>query len=156
MTERLNWTEVKESESQSCLTLCYPIDCIPPFSSVDGILQARILEWVTISFSTGSSQPRDWTCVSCIAGQLFTIWATREVTVIKNLPAMQETQAWLLGQEDPLEKERTTRSSVACETPCPEEPARLQSMGLQRVGYNWVTNQQHLQMLLHFFCHFFF
>ena len=43
-----------------------------------GILQARILEWIAISFSRGSSQPRDWTQVSCIVGRFITIWATRE------------------------------------------------------------------------------
>ena len=56
-----------ESESevtQSCPTLCNPVDCSPPGSSVHGILQARILEWVAISFSRGSSRPRDWTQVS--------------------------------------------------------------------------------------------
>ena len=60
------------------LTLSNPMDCNPPGSSVHGISQARILECVAISFSRGSSQPRDWTRVSCIAGRLFTIWATRE------------------------------------------------------------------------------
>ena len=50
----------------------------PPGSSVDGILQARILEWVAIPFSTGSSWLKDWTQISCIAGKFFTIWATRE------------------------------------------------------------------------------
>ena len=54
--------------AQSCLTLCNTMDCSPPGSSVCGIFQARILEWVAIPFSKGSSQPRDWTCVSCIAG----------------------------------------------------------------------------------------
>ena len=49
------------SVTQSCLTLCYPMDCSPPGSSVPGILQARILEWVAISFSRGSSWPKDWT-----------------------------------------------------------------------------------------------
>ena len=52
--------------SQSCLTLCNPMDCSPPSSSVHGILQARILGWVAISFSKGSSQPRDQTQVSCV------------------------------------------------------------------------------------------
>ena len=63
---------------QSCLTLCDLMDCSPPGSSVLGILQARILEWVTISYSRGSSWPRDWTnisCISCIAGRFFTCWA---------------------------------------------------------------------------------
>ena len=62
--------------AQSCPTLCDPIACSPQDSSVHGILQARILEWVAISFSRGSSWPRDWTQVSYIAGRLFTIWAT--------------------------------------------------------------------------------
>ena len=63
--------------TQSCPTLCDPIDCSPPGSSVYGILQARIVEWVIFSYSGGSFQPRDWTQVSCIASRLFKIWATR-------------------------------------------------------------------------------
>ena len=53
---------------QLCPTLWDPMDCSPPGSSVHGILQARILEWVAISSSRGSSRPRDWTLISCIAG----------------------------------------------------------------------------------------
>ena len=56
----------------------WPHGLSPPDSSVHGILQARILEWVAIPFSRGSSQPRDWTRVSCFAGGSFTIWATME------------------------------------------------------------------------------
>ena len=56
---------------QSCLTLCDPVDCSPPGSSVHGILQARILEWVAMPSSRGPSQPRDRTWVSCIAGRFF-------------------------------------------------------------------------------------
>ena len=63
--------------AQSCPTLCDPMDCHPPGSSVHEIFQARILEWVAISFSRGSSQPRDRTWVSCTAGKFFTDWATR-------------------------------------------------------------------------------
>ena len=63
---------------QLCPTLCDPMDSSPPGSSVHGILYARILEWVAISFSRGSSWPRDWTRVSCIAGRCFTVWATRK------------------------------------------------------------------------------
>ena len=55
-----------------------PKDCSPAGPSVHGISQARILEWVAIPFSRGSSQPRDWIQVSCIAGGFLTIWATRE------------------------------------------------------------------------------
>ena len=60
---------------QSCLTLCDPMDCSPPGPSVHGILQARILEWVAMPSSRGSSPPRDRTHIpydSCIAGRLFT------------------------------------------------------------------------------------
>ena len=64
--------------TQSCLTLCDPMDCSPPGSYVPGILQARILEWVDIPFSRGSSQRRDQTQVSCIAGRCFMVWATRK------------------------------------------------------------------------------
>ena len=56
--------KVKALVAQLCLTLCDLVDCNPPGSSVHGILQAKILEWVTISFSRGSSQPRDRTRVS--------------------------------------------------------------------------------------------
>jgi len=48
------------------------MDCSPPGSSVHGISQARILEWIAISFSRGSSRPRDQTCISCLAGRFFT------------------------------------------------------------------------------------
>ena len=67
-----SWGDVKVA--QSCQTLCNTMDC-----TVHGILQARILEWITFPFSRESSQPRDWTQVSCIAGRFFTSWATREV-----------------------------------------------------------------------------
>ena len=79
----------KVKVAQSCLILWEPMDY-----SVHGILQARILEWVTIPFSRGSSQPRDRTQVSSLAAQS-----------VKNLPAMQETPVRFLGWEDPLEKE---------------------------------------------------
>ena len=54
-----------------------PMDWSPPGSSIHGILQARILKWVAIPFSRGSSQPRDWTQVSCIVGRFFSIWTAR-------------------------------------------------------------------------------
>ena len=63
----------RESEvAQSCPTLCDPMDCSPPDFSVHGIFQARVLEWVAISFSRGSSQPRNQTRVSRAAGRCFT------------------------------------------------------------------------------------
>ena len=60
----------------SCLILCNSMDC-----TVNGILQARILEWVAFHFSRGSSQPRDWTQVSHMAGGFSTSWAIRETLV---------------------------------------------------------------------------
>ena len=68
--------------AQLCLTLCNPKECSPPGSSIHGILQARVLEWVAISFSRGSSQPRDQTQVSHIAGRRVNLWATREVVLL--------------------------------------------------------------------------
>ena len=59
--------------TQSCPNLCDPMDCSLPDSSIHGILQARILEWVAISFSRGSFQPTDRTCVSRIAGSHFNL-----------------------------------------------------------------------------------
>ena len=66
---------VKELVTQLCLTLCDRIDCSPPVSSVHGILQVRILEWVAMLFSRRPSWPRDWTRVSHNAGRFFTISA---------------------------------------------------------------------------------
>ena len=63
---------------QPRLTLCDPRDCSPPGFSVCGLLQARVLEWVAMPSSRGSSQLRDRTWVSCFAGRFFTVWATRE------------------------------------------------------------------------------
>ena len=70
--------KLKMKAAQSCLTLCDPMDCRLPGSSVHGILQARILEWVVVPISRGSSLPRDQNGVSCIAGGFFTSWAARE------------------------------------------------------------------------------
>ena len=65
--------------TQSCLTLCDPIDYSQPDSYVHGISQVRISEWVAIPFSRASSRLRDETQACCIAGRFFAAWATREV-----------------------------------------------------------------------------
>ena len=73
----------------SCVWLFVtPMDCIPPDSPVHGILQARILEWVAMPFSRGSSWSRNGTWVSCIADRFFTLWATRasDLANCKHLP----------------------------------------------------------------------
>ena len=101
-------------------------------SSVHGIFQARVLEWVAISFSRGSSQPRDWTRVSRIVGRRFTVWATR----IYNSKGLIRT-----NYTSQMEKAMATHSStLAWKIPWTEEPARLQSTGLLRVGHNWATS----------------
>ena len=160
---------------QSCPILCDPMDCRPPGSYVYGILQARILEWVAISYSRRSSQFRDQTGVSCIGWWILYHWAIWEAPeyyalagkwtqvnclegscvhhyttntahscllhpklclwdsiwhqcteteilaslpaslvarTVKNLPTMWETWVQFLGQEDPLEKEMATHSSI--------------------------------------------
>ena len=84
--------------TKSCLTLCHPMDYSSPFSSVHGINQARILEWVAISFSRVSSRPRDWTCVSCvscIAGGFFTHWTTgKTLFFYMQLSSFPSTTYW--------------------------------------------------------------
>ena len=66
-------------KSLSHVRLCDSMDCSLPGFSVHGIFLARLLEWIAISFSRGSFQPRDWTWVSHIVDRLFTVWTTREV-----------------------------------------------------------------------------
>ena len=79
----ISWSEVLVAQSYP--TLCDPMDCSPPGSYVHGIFQARILEWVAISFSKGSSKTRDRTQVFCTAGRFFTNWATREAQLFQNI-----------------------------------------------------------------------
>ena len=77
--QKIKTRKVKVLVAQLCPTFCDPTDCSPPGSSVHGILQARILEWVAISFSRDSSQLKDQTWVSHTAGRFFTIWGTRDM-----------------------------------------------------------------------------
>ena len=77
VTDEVKWSEV----AQLCLTLCDPMNCCLPSSSVHGIVQAIVLEWGAMSFSRISSLPRDRTWISLIVDRRFTIWATREVLV---------------------------------------------------------------------------
>ena len=80
---------------QSCLTLCYPMDCSLLGSSVHGILQARILEWIAMPSSRGSSQPRDRPSLNLVsyvslalAGRFFTTSATWEAYTLKSIHSM--------------------------------------------------------------------
>ena len=72
-TLSINYAAAAAKSFQVCPTLCDPMNRSLPGFSVHGILQARILEWVAMPTSKGSSQPRDRTLVSCIAGRLFTV-----------------------------------------------------------------------------------
>ena len=85
---------LKGKVAQSWLTLCDPVDY-----TVHGILQARILEWVVFPFSSGSSWPRNWTGVSCIAGRLFTSWATREAPWPEIIPTPWVVKAQIPNHE---------------------------------------------------------
>ena len=170
-------TSVRAKSLQSRLTLCDPMDHSLPGSSVHGILQARILEWVVISSSRGFSQTRDQTHIyyiswtgrwglyhQCHLGiprsttgssnsppRIYpgktTSWkdtytlTSQVAQSVKRLPPMWKTQVQSLGREDPLEKEMAPHSStLAWKIPWMEEPGRLQSMGLQKVGHDWATS----------------
>ena len=102
-----------------------------PGSSVHGILQARILEWVAIPFSRGSSWPRDPTRLSHIAGRFFTIWATRKAPI----------RIFIITLMIEMEKAMAPHSStLAWKIPRTEEPGGLQSMGSLGVGHDWATS----------------
>ena len=91
--------------AQSCPTLCNPVDCSPPGSSVSGILQARILEWVAIPFSRGSSRTRNQTRVSHIGRRIFYHWNTSEFSLVschQSIPGRLTPRLW----KPPCLKER--------------------------------------------------
>ena len=147
------------SVAQSCPTLCEPMDCDPSGSSVHGILQARILEWVAMSSARRSSWARDRTQSSvspALAGGFFT-------TVPPGKPnklcirskyfiiPMSGVTCWsqfneVLGRiikilANTMEKAMAPHSStLAWKLPWTEEPGGLQSMGSQRVGHDWGTS----------------
>ena len=79
-----------------CPTLCHPMDCSLPGASVHGIFQARILAWVAIPSSRGSSWPRDQIQFSCTAGRFFTVWATKEAWGFPQIgtPVSRELSSW--------------------------------------------------------------
>ena len=174
---------------QSCLTLCDPMDCSLPGSSVHGISQARILEWVAISFSNAwkwkvkvkslsrvrLSDPMDcslpgssvhgifqarvleWGAIafSKTGGRSWNSWApggglTNQTPGLATFHGLQDKTTLLKKKKKINIKPKsyslllsTTHSStLAWKIPWTEEPGRLQSMGLQRVGHNWVTSRK--------------
>ena len=80
--------------TQSCPSLCNPMDCSPPSSSVHEIFQTRILEWIAIFFYRGSSQPKDWTQISCTTGIFFTVWATRDGVYLRMRSNWTKSPVW--------------------------------------------------------------
>ena len=131
--------------AQSHPTLCNPIDCSLPGSSVHGIFQARILEWLPFPSpgdlpNSGKIKPTSLVS-SCIHKWIIYHYEGKVYQTVKNLPAMQETRVWSPGWEDPLEKRMATQSGIlAWRIPWTEEPGRLQSMDLQRVRQDWSNN----------------
>ena len=116
--------------TESCLTLCDSMDCRPPGSSVHGALQARILEWVTMPSSRGSSQPKDWTQVSCITGRFFTIWATRELSSHVWMWELAQKEGWVLKNWCFWTVEKTLESPLDCKEIKPVNPKGNQSWTL--------------------------
>ena len=113
----MTYTRGESEVVQSCLTLCDPVVYSLPGSFIHGIFQARILEWVAISFSRASSRPKRGSNLSLLYCRqtVKTSRANRISLVaqtVKNLPAMPETGVRSLGGEDALEKEMATHSSI--------------------------------------------
>ena len=115
--------------------LCYPMNYSPPGSSVHGIFQARTLEWVAIPFSRGSSWPRDGTQVSWIAGEFFTIWATREA--LSTPRTLNNRNA---GITDEAKKSAVSEAKVTQSYPTPCDPIDYTVHGiLQARILEWVA-----------------
>ena len=101
--------------TQSCPILCNPMDCSPPGSSVHGILQARILEWIVIPFSRGSSQPKDQTWVFCTAGGFFTTELSGKP--YGSMEGVKRRGGQGMGKEGKREEREGSRCGL-----CPKEP----------------------------------
>ena len=127
-----------ESEvAQSCLTLSDPMDCSLPGSSVHGIFQARVLEWVANAGDPNSIPGSGSSTGEGISYLLQYSWASLVAQLVKNPPVTRESWVRSRGWEDPLEKEMAPHSStLAWKIPWTEEPGGLQSMGSQRVGHD--------------------
>ena len=98
LIQELNWHEGEKRQSLRCVWLfCDPEDCSPPGSSVHGISQTRIQEWVAVPFSKGFSWPGDWTWVSCTGRHVRYLWASREALMWERLIGdnqFHNTSAW--------------------------------------------------------------
>ena len=130
-----SWIIKKSEVAQSCPTLCDPWTvCSSPGSSVHGILQARILEWVAISFSRGSSQLRDQTQVSCIEGRCFNLWATREAKTKHQRIDGFELFCWRRFLRVPWTARRSNQSILKISPGCSLE-GLMKKLKLQYFGH---------------------
>ena len=143
---------------QSSPTVCSPMDCSPPASSDHEILQARILEWVAIPFSKGSSQPRDQTCVfciSCIGRRILYHWATWEApTGNMSRDPKRETNQVHLKSGSPLQRRVGPPAlfiQISFDLPTGEvdtdRPESLQILAILQEGLWWTT--EHPTTLTH-------
>ena len=138
--------------AQLCPTLCDPMDCSPPGSSVHGISQARILEWVAIFYSRESSWPRDWTCISCIGRQILyhcATWGSLQLSSVQSLSHVRLlVTLWTLDRQAPLSVE-LSRQEYWSGLPFPS-PRDLPNPGIEPTSplspalvseffYHWVT-----------------
>ena len=142
-------------ETQSCPTLCDTMDCSPPGSSVHGILQARILEWVAIPFSRGSSWPRNRTHIPCIASGFFTFWATLNWTelnwsrsvVSNSLRPRGLYPTRLLHPRDSLGKNTGVGCHSLLQGIFPIQGTHVSCTGRQ-ILYHWATREAHSLIIL--------
>ena len=147
---------------QWCRTLCDPVDCSLPGFSVHRILQARILEWVAMPFSRGSSQPRDWTWVYYVSyiGRWIPLEPTGKpnMSPIHGFPGCSDSKTfafnagdvgWIPGSGSSPGGEIIHSSILPRRIPWTEEPGGLQFMGSQRTGYNQVNTHTHTHTHTH-------
>ena len=139
LTERIDFEQVSSCccgclVTKSCPALCDSMDCIPPGFSVHGILQARIVEWIAISFSRGSSQPRDQTVVSCISQVDSLPLASLVAQMVRICLKCRRPRLdpWV-GNIHWRKAWKPTLVFLPGEFHGPEEPSRL-------LGHDWATN----------------
>ena len=138
--------------AQRCPTLCDPMYCSPPGSSVHGIFQARILEWIAISFQVIFPTQGSSLCllISCTGRWILYHCTTKgALTCYQDFPGGSDGKASVYNVGDlgsipglgrsPGEGNGNPLSTIAWKIPGTEEPCRLQSMGSQRVGHDWAT-----------------
>ena len=140
-------TSVKVLVTQLCPAFWNSMDCSPPGSSVHGILQGRILEWVAIPFSRGSSQPRDWTHVSWITGRFFSVWEYASHLYIQ--PVKTHTASEVKAQGNLGTKrcrlynfQAALASTLGTATSFPGSPSRIRASKL--ISYHSVRNNHHI------------